>query len=271
MGKRGVSKTLSRAALALADGVFGTAVDMTLYLIAFMGTVSLPQSTSGQVWRAQREAETFLHEVNYDVIKHAIHTARKHRWLKRVKRGALPQITQEGKRRLSAVLPHYDALRVWDGHLHTVVYDIPETRREDRDLLRAYLRRIGCGRLQESVWMTPYNPIDILREFVREKELQGTVIVSDVGRDGAIGEDDIRGLIVRVYDLETLNGRYEEWFNKTEGRTMTHWDTITYLSILGDDPQLPFALLPPWWKGDEAYRQVSPYLLPFTEKGWAAS
>lgn len=76
MGKRGVSKQLSRTALALADGLFGSAVDMTLYFIAYMGTVGLPQSTSGQIWRAEREAERFLREVNYDVIKNAINTAR---------------------------------------------------------------------------------------------------------------------------------------------------------------------------------------------------
>lgn len=264
MGKRGVSKKLSRAALALAEGVFGTAVDMSLSFIAFMGTVSAPQSTTGQIYRARREAERFLHEVNYDVIKHAINTARRNRWLKTVTRGALPEITEEGRRRLASVLPQYDPVRHWDGHLHTVVYDIPEVRRNNRDLLRDHLRRIGCGRLQDSVWVTPYNPIDILRSFAEEKELQGTIIVSDVGKDGAIGEEDIRGLVIRVYNLEKLNARYEEWLSETEDRPIRHWDTVKYFSILRDDPQLPFALLPPWWKGNAAYERVKAHLLPLT-------
>lgn len=263
MGKRGVSKQLSRAALALADGLFGSVVDMTLYFIAYMGTVSLPQSTSGQVWRAQREAERFLNEVNYDVIKHAIHAARKKRWIKRVKRHAAPEITREGKRRLASILPVYDAIRAWDAHLHTIVYDIPETRRKDRDLLREYLRRIGCGRLQYSVWMTPYNPVEILRSFMESRELSGTVIVSDIGADGAIGEEDIRALIVRIYGLEELNERYEEWLSDVEDRALNHWDVVKYLAILQDDPQLPFPILPPWWQGDACYRRVKPHILPF--------
>ena len=31
---------------------------------------------------------------------------------------------------------------------------------------------------------------------------------------------------------------------------------VSYLAILKDDPQLPFSLLPPWWKGDSAYQKV---------------
>lgn len=260
MGKRGVSKQLSRVALALADGLFGSAVDMTLYFIAYMGTVGLPQSTSGQIWRAEREAERFLREVNYDVIKNAINTARKNNWIKRVHRYAQPEITQEGKRRLASILPVYDAVRAWDGHLHTIVYDIPEARRKDRDLLREYLRRIGCGRLQYSVWMTPYNPVEILRSFMEDKGLSGTVIVSDVGSDGAIGEEDIRALIVRIYGLEKLNERYEEWLNDGEDRAVNHWDVVKYLAILRDDPQLPFSILPPWWRGSESFRRIKPYI-----------
>lgn len=262
MGKRGVSKALSRAAISLADGLFGTAVDMTLYFVAYMGTVSLPQSTSGQIWRAQREAERFLHEVNYDVIKHAINTARKNRWIKRVNRRAAPEITQEGKRRLASIIPVYDALRAWDTHLHTIVYDIPEARRQDRDLLREYLRRIGCGRLQDSVWVTPYNPVEILRSFVEDKGLSGTVIVSDIGADGAIGEEDIRALIVRVYGLEKLNERYEQWLDDVDTQAVDHWDVVKYLAILRDDPQLPFPLLPPWWQGDACYLRVKQHILP---------
>jgi len=30
-----------------------------------------------------------------------------------------------------------------------------------------------------------------------------------------------------------------------------------YLSILKNDPQLPFTLLPKWWKGDQAYTCVA--------------
>lgn len=249
-------------AVTLAEGVFSHSVDFTLWLVAYMTAISVPQRVYGQAWRAQIAADRFLNQVNYTVIKDAIQRARKRGWIKTVRRSALPEITAEGKRRLSAILPHYDQKRVWDGRMHTVIYDIPEKSKHHRELLREYLRRIGCGRLQDSVWMTPYNPIDTLRGFVEERGLNGTIIVSDLGTDGSIGEEDLRSLIVRVYCLEEINDFYEAWLKEVdEEGEADHRLLLRYLSILGDDPQLPFTLLPHWWKGDKAYEKVQTLLL----------
>lgn len=262
MGKKGATRVVSRAVIALAEGLFSHAVDLALWTVVYMGEVSLPQSTSGQVWRAQIGADQFLHQVNYDVIKNALKTAQRRGWIKTRRRNAKPEITEEGKRRLAQVVPHYDETRTWDGRMHLVTYDIPEKRKVDRELLREYVRRIGCAMLQESVWITPYNPIDLVRSFVEEKELSGTVIVSDLGKDGAVGEEDLRALLVRVYKLENLNERYEEWLSSVEELDgIDHFALIRYLAILDDDPQLPFALLPPWWKGDKAYTLVKSQFL----------
>ncbi|OGG13685.1 CRISPR-associated endonuclease Cas2 [Candidatus Gottesmanbacteria bacterium RIFCSPHIGHO2_01_FULL_46_14] len=260
MGKRGAMRKVSREALALAEGVFTHAVDLALWFIVYVGEVSLPQSVSGQVWRAQKEADRFLGEINYEVIKNAINTARKRKWVKSTKRGALPQITQEGRRRLASVIPVYDEKRIWDSRLHLITYDIPEERKTDREKLRNYLRRIGCGKLQDSVWMTPYNPIDTLRSFIDERMLGGTIIISDLGQDASIGEEDIQTLLVRVYDLEKLNMRYEEWLSQNDKGRIDHYALIQFLAVLRDDPQLPFVLLPPWWKGREAYERVKALL-----------
>lgn len=244
-------------ALALAEGIFSSSVDFTIWLVAYVTAISVPQSVSGQAWRAQIAADRFLSQVNYNVIKHAIQRARKRGWIKTVHRSALPEITVEGKRRLFDALPHYDEKRVWDKRMHTIIYDIPEKSKHNRELLREYLRRIGCGRLQDSVFLTPYNPIDTLRSFVKERGLNGMIIVSDLGTDGSIGEEDLRSLIVRVYGLERINDRYEAWLKKADEKNeISHQFLLKYLSILDDDPQLPFALLPPWWKGDKAYQAV---------------
>lgn len=258
-GKKTIRR-ISRAAVALTEGVFAYAVDLALWSVVYMGEVSLPQSTSGQVWRAQVAADRFLRQVNYDVIKNAIITAKRSGWIKKSRRHAAPEITAEGKRRLSSIVPVYDEKRVWDERIHLVTYDIPEARRYDRDLLREYLRRIGCAMLQESVWVTPYNPIDTLRTFIEERELGGTILTSDMGSDGSLGEEDLRALMARVYTLEKLNERYEEWLIEAEENDVDHWMVIKYISILTDDPQLPFALLPPWWKGDQVYHHVKPFL-----------
>ncbi|MEK9143043.1 MAG: PaaX family transcriptional regulator C-terminal domain-containing protein [Patescibacteria group bacterium] len=262
MRKKGIKRILSRAALALAEGLFSHAVDLALWTIVYMGELGIPQSTTGQIGRAKIGADQFLDQINYDVIKNAFKTAQRRGWIKTRRRNARPEITEEGKRRLASVIPQYDEKRLWDGKMHLVTYDIPESRKIDRELLRAYLRRIGCAMLQESVWITPYNPIDLVRSFVDEKELSGTVIVSDMGKDGAVGEEDLRSLLVRIYNLERLNERYEEWFSSIgELDYIDHFTLIRYLAILADDPQLPFSLLPPWWRGDKANALVKSQLL----------
>lgn len=257
MNIRRNSRQASRLALALAEGVFSHMVDMTLWMVIYMAELSLPQSTYGQVWRAQISADKFLNQINYDVIKNAVITARKQGLLKIVRRGAMPEITKEGKRRLNAIIPSYDEKRIWDKRMHIVTYDIPEQRRIEREMLRRYLRKIGCGRLQDSVWLTPYNPIDTLRAFIFENALSGTIIVSDLGTNGSIGEEDLHALVSRVYALDDLNDRYKEWLEEVYVKEMTeHQFLLEYLSILRDDPQLPFELLPSDWKGSEAYEKV---------------
>lgn len=256
MKKKRVTKALSRAALHLAEGVFSYSVDMTLWLVAYAAVLSTPFQTYGKAWRAQWEADRFLNQINYDVIKNALITARRRGFLKKSRRHAEPAITAAGKRRLAGAIPAYDPVRTWDSRLHLVTYDIPEKRRSNRDLLREHLRTLGCGMLQESVWITPYNPIDTLRLFIADRALEGTVIVSDMGKDGSIGEEDVGSLVARVWKLATLNERYEKWLADVDTHGLDHLAGIQYLSILADDPQLPFALLPSWWKGEKAYREI---------------
>lgn len=261
MARKSVTREASRAALRLAEGLFSFSVDYALWVTVYFGAVGVPQSTYGQIWRATRAADRFLDEVNYEVIKHAIQTARKRTWIKSVRRHAFPEITEEGKKRLRAILPRYDEKRVWDGRMHLVTYDVPEGQKKDREMLREYLVTIGCGLLQKSVWITPFNPIDTLRNFIEEHGLKGNIIVSDMGRDGSIGEEDVRAMLVRVYKLEELNERYEIWLRSVdELGEVDHLAVLQYLAILKDDPQLPFSLLPPWWKGDRAYNKVKSLL-----------
>lgn len=257
MKKTLVTRQVSRAALQLAEGLFSHSVDFGLWLTIYVASLSVPQSRNGQLWRAQRDADEFLHQINYEVIKNSLQTARKRGWVKIVTRGALPEITAAGKRRLESMLPHYDEKRVWDGKMHLATYDIPEKQKSDRWLLRKFLKSIGCVMLQESVWVTPYNPIDTLRDFTERHQLKGNIIVSDIGKDGSIGEEDVREMIVRVYKLEALNDRYAAWLELVEKiGDVDHFAIIRYLAILKDDSQLPFTLLPPWWKGAEAYQRV---------------
>lgn len=261
MGKT-LRRALKKEFLALTEDLFGRSVDAMIMVLAYLAALSVPKSQSTGLLQSQIAAEKFLQDVNYEAIKNALITASKSGFIKR-RRHALPAITKAGRARLVSVIPRHDDTRTWDGRLHIVTYDIPEKQKNVRDLFRVQLRRIGCAKLQESVWLTPYNPIDILREFTADYHIGGTVIVSDLGVDASVGEEDIQMLIVRLYHLEEINARYREWLDSYGGGdfvTIGYEGLVGYLAILKHDPQLPFALLPKCWKGEKAYASIKPFL-----------
>jgi hypothetical protein len=92
--------------LPFVEGLFSYSVDFALWVTIYLADLSVPQSRNGQIWRARIAADKFLSEINYEVIKNGIQTARKRGWIKIVKkRGAMPEITDEGMRRLKNILP----------------------------------------------------------------------------------------------------------------------------------------------------------------------
>ena len=45
----------------------------------------------------------------------------------------------------------------WDGRWRVLIFDIPEYRKKDREKLRRTLQSVGFLRLQDSVWIFPYD------------------------------------------------------------------------------------------------------------------
>jgi phenylacetic acid degradation operon negative regulatory protein len=246
------TKGLRNKVLKISEGILETVVDVVLLEMAYVGIAAT--TFSRNTWEPAVKADRFLEEINYQTIKRAIEEARKKGWLKRTgRRRVWPEITVEGKKRLNSLVPQYDEKRIWDHRLYLVTYDIPETRKNDRELLREYLKRIGAGMIQESVWLTPYNPREVLREFIEERKLRGAIIISDVGKDGSIGEEDIKDLVIRVYRLNEINKKYQEFLEKFDDSQAKLWEVaFSYWAILKNDPQLPFELLPSDWLGEKA-------------------
>ena len=50
----------------------------------------------------------------------------------------------------------------WDGRWRVLIFDIPEYRRSARTMIRSTLTMIGFMRLQDSVWIYPYDCEDLI-------------------------------------------------------------------------------------------------------------
>lgn len=80
------------------------------------------------------------------------------------------QLTKKGKKRLQKYV--VSALEVekpskWDGKWRIVIFDIPDKKRDARDLLRRKLEDFGFFKLQESVYVFPFEcaaQIDYLKK-----------------------------------------------------------------------------------------------------------
>jgi len=75
------------------------------------------------------------------------------------------RLTTKGKKRLQYFQKKewvFKKPRRWDGKWRVVIFDIKEKKRGTRDKFRAELQSIGFVRLQNSVWIFPYDCEEIL-------------------------------------------------------------------------------------------------------------
>ena len=75
------------------------------------------------------------------------------------------RLTQKGDRALRALrLQEFSQLRPrrWDNKWRVLIFDIPERRKGLRLRLRTTLQAIGFVRLQDSVWVYPYDCEDLI-------------------------------------------------------------------------------------------------------------
>lgn len=72
----------------------------------------------------------------------------------------------------------------WDGRWRVVIFDVPEKRRQARNLLRASLKKWNFIPWQKSVWATKKDCAKALRNFIKSVGIEDWVIVleSDNGR-----------------------------------------------------------------------------------------
>ena len=165
------------------------------------------------------------------------------------------RISKKGKERILPKLPER-MKGTWDGKWRVVVFDIEETNRKIRYLVRSHLKALGCGMMQYSVWISPYNIDKFLLELKTDFNLGNGLrwfTCTEI--------DDEKDLVNRCWDLKTLNFEYAKLLR--DGDNLPTQNSISnfisfkiwekkYLKLLEEDPLLPEHLLPVDWKGTNA-------------------
>lgn len=264
-GKRAVKREI----LSLSAGLARTALDLVVLTAGLSGGLFLYGSRAKDRYayrnlgRAVRFADRVFTRYRGSRVRQALSRAVSKGLLVKAGSGAF-QLTVHGQRRLEGLLPSYKKQHKWDGVLWIITYDIPEVTSRKRDAFREHLEEIGCRIVQESVWLSVKDPRQWVKPFVAEHRLTGQVLISRLGRDGSIGEEDTKTLVQRLFQIRILERQYQRWILAVR-RTPTHLrekHIIYFLGIIRDDPMLPKELLPSPWVGDEAKELFEQDVLP---------
>lgn len=166
------------------------------------------------------------------------------------------KLTESGREKLAQLLPSYKQSVNWDGRLWLITYDIPEDTKKKREKFRKFLAEIGCRMVQESVWLSLKDPRSWVTGRINSLRLQGRVIVSCLGKDGMLGDENTAKMVARIFKLKDLNRQYRRWINQAKETDkegiLPHG--LRFLTILRQDPVIPKELLPPDWAGDPAMK-----------------
>lgn len=94
------------------------------------------------------------------------------------------RITEKGKRilRMETERVVMTKKRKWDKRWRIVIFDIPERRKRVRDRLRQFMNSYGFARLQDSVWIYPYDCEDLIALAKTEFHIGADVLYMVVER-----------------------------------------------------------------------------------------
>lgn len=241
----------------VTEGFLSTVVDLTLFSLYLPLASFGKRPNSRDVYQTFDEAGEMLSHLNYKAVKRSLYKLYEQGFIESLKNWTQePIITQAGLKRLRSLLPEYQEKRLWSGKLYLINYDLSSRQNYLRDRLREFLRRLGAIKLQDSLYLVANNPYKFVEQFKEENHPQGIILVSELGKKGFMGEEDLKRFLWEGANLDCLNERYQEFiqkWKKAKGKIIKTQLALEYYSILQDDPQLPFELLPDDYLGDEAY------------------
>lgn len=114
------------------------------------------------------------------------------------------RITKRGEGKLDFLDKHNFKLKIpkkWDGRWRVVIFDIKESRSKTRFLLRKTLSEIGFIKLQNSVWVYPYDCEDLISLLKADFKIGKDVLYMIVEKL----ENDWH--LLKFFNLPNSNGR----------------------------------------------------------------
>lgn len=207
-------------------------------------------------------------------------------WLKSRKIGnrSYYSMTPRGKKRLNeaAARIYKQTPAAWNGKWCIATYNIPEKQRAMRDQMRKELAWMGFGMLANSVWISPHDLAERVKEIVESYKIADYVEIFSAEYRG---NSSRKQLVEKCWNLDEINTSYKEFINRYQPQYEELREKVNnsqkipdsvcfvektklvheYRKFLFIDPSLPEELLPDFWLGrsaDELFRNYYALLDP---------
>jgi phenylacetic acid degradation operon negative regulatory protein len=138
-------------------------------------------------------------------------------------------------------------------------FSLPESRRDERHLLRSRLRWAGFGLLRSGLWIAP-GTVDVT-SLLADLRLRDHVVAF---RAEPAEPADTDRMVRDAYDLPAIADRYHRFLRRWDTRDplpdagddlARHLLLLSdWLLLLRDDPRLPLDALPPDWPAVQAQK-----------------
>lgn len=122
-----------------------------------------------KMYRAFGEICDICNEIDRANVHRSLRSLLKGEFVTQTKNGDYG-LTRKGRQRASYARLYQLSLprpQQWDGKWRLVFSDIPEAKKSARDSVRSHLERLGCKKIQRSVWVYPHACFNELREVTQ--------------------------------------------------------------------------------------------------------
>lgn len=155
-------------------------------------------------------------------------------------------LTEAGKNKALKTFPLFRlANKPWKGWWLVVAFDIPESNRKTRDLIRKQLTSLGFAQWQKSVYVSPHDIADELSKTIKESGLE-KIVVPMIAKKILSGNDwEFAKEIFKIDNISKKYGKIIAGLKKFHGSPNKFRKIFAdYLSALTNDPFLPIGLAP---------------------------
>lgn len=175
---------------------------------------------------------------------------------KRVSNEGIAEIvlTESGKDKVMKTFPLLRlANKPWKGWWLVVTFDIPESNRKTRDIIRQQLVSLGFAQWQKSVYISPHDIADELSKMLQEYNLEKIVVPMIAKKILTSGDWEFAQ---KLFGIDKISMNYNRIIADLKGYngSPNKFRKIfaDYLSVLTADPFLPIGLAPKEGYGREA-------------------